>query len=117
MSAPESQCEDRQSTPLGMLARLWWMFFGNVVVAFCILFIIENRGGFFHIADWVFWLAVASLVLVRYVDVRFLDGCTATGAYASIAHWIRYAILLAVCSTVVWALAHVVSHMLRMRAT
>ena len=100
-----------------MLVRLWWMFFGNVVLAFCILFIVENRGGFFHAADWVFWITLASLVLVRYVDVKFLDGCTATGAYASVAHWLRYAILVTIGSTVVWAVAHVVSRLLATRTT
>ena len=117
MPAPSSQVEDRQSTPLGLLARLWWMFFGNVVLAFSILFIFENRGGFFRTADWVFWIDVAGLMLVRYADIRFLDGCTVTGARASVGHWIRYAILLVACSTGVWAIAHVASRILTMRAT
>ncbi len=117
MPAPKGQVEDRQSTPLAILARLWWMFLGNVVLAFSILFIVEHRGGFFHAADWVFWITLASLVLVRYADIRFLDGCTAMGAYASISHWIKYAVLLVAGSTAVWAIAHVASHFLTMRAT
>jgi hypothetical protein len=91
------------------------MFFGNVVLAFSILFIFENRGGFLHTADWVFWIDVASLMLVRYADIRFLNGCTATGARASVAHWIRYAALLIACSTAVWVLAHIVSYSLTSR--
>lgn len=117
MPAPNGQVDDRQSTGLGILARIWWMFLGNVVLAFCILFIVENQGRFFLAADWVFWIGVASLVLVRYADIRFLDGCTVTGAYASVRHWIRYAALLVACSATVWALAHVASHILTMRAT
>lgn len=109
MPVPDGQVLDRQSTGRGILARLWWMFFGNVVLVFCILFIIENRGSPFQTSDWVFWFDVASLVLIRYVDIKFLDGCTVTGARASISHWIRYATLLAACSAAVWTLAHVVS--------
>jgi hypothetical protein len=111
MPASSSQIEDRQTTGLGLLARIWWMFLGNVVLAFCILFIVQNQGRFFLAADWVFWIGVASLVLVRYADIRFLDGCTVTGARASITHWIRYAVLLIACSAGVWALAHVASYL------
>jgi len=110
MPAPNGQTTDGQSTLLGILARLGWMFFGDVVLAFCILFIIENRGSFSHASDWVFWIDVVSLVLVRYTDIKFLDGCTVTGARASITHWIRYAALLVACSAAVWTLAHVASH-------
>jgi len=109
MPASNGQIEDRQSSGPGILARIWWMFLGNVVLAFCILFIIQNRGSFFQAADWVFWIDVASLVLVRYVDIRFLDGATVTGARASVSHWIRYAVLLIAGSAAVWALVHVAS--------
>lgn len=115
MSAHDSQVTDRQSSALGLLARLWWMFFGNVVVAFSILFIVQNQGGFFHAADWVFWITLASLVLIRYADIRFLDGCTVTGARASVTHWIRYAALLIACSTVVWTVAHLATYLLAAR--
>ena len=109
MPAPNGQIDDKQSTGLGLLARIWWMFLGNVVLAFCILFIVQNQGRFFLAADWVFWIGVASLVLVRYLDIRFLDGATVTGARASVRQWIRYAALLVACSAAVWTLVHVVS--------
>ncbi len=115
MCAHDSQVTDRQSSPLGILARIWWMFLGNVVLAFSILFIVQNRSGFFHTADWVFWITVASLVLIRYADIRFLDGRTVIDTYASVAHWIRYAALLIACSTVVWTVAHVVTYLLAAR--
>jgi hypothetical protein len=50
-------------------------------------------------------------VLIRYVDIRFLDGCTAAGTHASITDWIRYAVILTACSTTVWVLAHVAGHL------
>jgi hypothetical protein len=115
MAAPDSQIEGRQSTLPGITARLWWMFIGNLLLAFCIIFIVQKGGGFFHTADWVFWIGLASLVLVRYVDIRVLDGCTGTGEPASIRHWIRYAALLTACSTVLWVLAHVTGYLFAMR--
>jgi hypothetical protein len=106
MSNLTPQTTDRQGTAAGVLARLWWMLFGNAVLALSAVFIFHNTAGFFHTADAVFWCAVASLVLVRYLDVRFLDGLTATGARASTRHWVKYTVLLVVCSAVVWAFAH-----------
>ena len=91
------------------------MFFGNLVLAFCIIFIVQNGGGFLQTADWVFWIVLVSLVLIRYVDIRFLDGCTGAGEPASIAHWIRYATWLVACSTAVWVLAHVVGYLFATR--
>ncbi len=116
MSAPDSHIVDSQSSALGMLARLWWMFLGNAVLAFSILLIVKNRGGFFHAADWIFWITMASLVLIRYVDIKFLNGCTVTDARASITHWIRYAAILTAGSAIVWALAHAASYLLTTRA-
>jgi hypothetical protein len=91
------------------------MFFGNLVLAFSVIFIVQNGGGFFQTADWVFWIVLASLVLIRYVDIRFLDGCTGAGEPATITHWIRYAALLVACSTAVWVLAHVAGYLFATR--
>ncbi len=116
MRCTNSQIGDRQSTALGILARLWWMFFGNLSLVFSAIFIFQKGGGFFQWADGFFWMALASLVLVRYVDIRFLDGCTATGGYASVKDWIRYAALLTACSAAVWMRAHVAGYLFAVRA-
>lgn len=94
------------------MARLWWMLLGNMVLALCLIFIYRNTGGFLHAADPVFWVTVASLVLVRYLDIRFFHGRTATdGAPASITHWVRYTVLLVACSAAVWVLAHAANYL------
>jgi len=106
MSEHDRRTADAQSSAAGILARLWWMLLGNAVLAFCIIFIFQHKGVFLHAADGVFWIGVASLVLVRYLDVRFLNGSTAVGEPASMRHWARYAVLLVIVCTVFWALAH-----------
>jgi hypothetical protein len=111
MTARDEQITDGQSTALGVLARLWWMFFGNVILAFSLIFILLKKGGFFHPADWVFWTAVATLVSIRYFDIRFFDGQTATGRRASPADWTRYAALLSVCSVILWITAHAANYL------
>jgi len=116
MSARDDQIINRQGTLLGILARLWWMVSGNMILVLSLLLIAKNQGGFFHPADWVFWIGVASLVFVRYLDIKFLGGCTATGAYASMTHWTRYAAMLAILAMVAWGLAHAANHLLVARA-
>jgi hypothetical protein len=110
MSNHGPETTDRQSTAAALFARLWWMLVGNGVLALSAVFILLNTAGFFRAADVVFWCAAVSLVLVRYIDVRFLGGLTATGTAASMRHWIRYTFILAVCSVAVWALAHAANY-------
>ncbi len=117
MSGHSEQASDKQGTALGFLARFWWMFFGNMFFAFSLIFILFNKGGFFHPADWVCWITVASLVSLRYVDVRFCDGQTAMGGRASMADWTRYSALLLACAVVLWGIVHTVNYLLVSRAT
>jgi hypothetical protein len=112
MSDHGPQTADRQGTAAGVLARLWWMLLGNAVLALSVVFIFHNTTGFFHAADVVFWCAAASLVLIRYVDIRFLNGLTAIGEPASMRHWVRYTVVLIVCSAAAWILAHAVNQLL-----
>jgi hypothetical protein len=108
---------DKQGAALGVLARLWWMLLGNAILAFCVLFIFENKGGFFHTADGVFWSTVATLVVVRYLDIRLFQGQTVTGVPATLRHWVMYVALLLVCSVLVWVSAHAANHLLIPRET
>jgi hypothetical protein len=106
MSERTSQTVDKQGSGAGVLARLWWMLLGNAVLGLCLILIFECRNGVLCTSDAVFWFTVASLALVRYFDVKFLGGCTAIGAPASMRHWVRYTALLIVCSGLLWALVH-----------
>lgn len=106
MAEPQSQGDPKQNEALGCLVRLHWMAFGNAVVIFSLLLIVRNRAGFLSVLDAVFWAAVASMLIMRYVDIRHLHGCTTTGEPASMADWRRYALVLALVSAVAWLLAH-----------
>ncbi len=111
MSRPKDQILDKQGTALGFLARFWWMLFGNMALAFSLIFIFFNQGGFFHPADWVFWITVASLVSVRYIDIRFCEGQTAAGQPASLADWTRYSALLLAGAVILWGIAHTANYL------
>jgi hypothetical protein len=111
MSVHSPQTTDRQSTAAGLLVRLSWMLLGNAVLGLSAVLIFRNTTGFFHTADAIFWITVAGLVLLRYIDIRFLNGLTAAGAPASARHWVRYVIILSACSVAVWTFAHAMNHL------
>jgi len=111
MSIQNDQTTDKQGGGLGIIMRLFWMFFGNMTLFISIVFIIEHKGGMFHTADVVFWITAAALVFVRYLDIRLCGGLTVMGLPASMAHWIKYAAILLISSTAVWGLAHAVNYL------
>jgi len=104
------QSEKREyESPLGPLVRLFWVLLGNAILAFCAVSIAQSDPGFGTAADAIFWTTVGCLMAARYVDIRYLGGYTAYGEPATMAHWRRYSVILAVISAAVWALVHAVA--------
>jgi len=91
--------------PLGCLVRLFWMAAGNLVLVLCLVSIVQAADGL-RTADLIYWLTVAGLLAVRWTDIRWLGGTTADGQPASMAHWRRYAILLAGLAAAAWLAVH-----------
>jgi hypothetical protein len=106
MSAPTNQPIDKQRGISAILARPFWMFFGNFILLISTVNIIVGENKPSRTSDLIFWGAVVAMVIVRFLDIKFLDGLTATGQPASIKHWRRYAIVLAVISAAIWTAAH-----------
>ena len=74
-----SDSPEKPSSSAGCLLRTYWMFAGNVIAAFLGIFIAQQKGDFYTSKDILYWLAVASVILARYLDVRFMNGQTAEG--------------------------------------
>jgi len=107
MSAPTNHPIDKQGGILTILARPFWMFFGNFVLMICAANILIGESSSTRASDIIFWCTVSAMIIVRFLDIKFLNGLTATGKPASIKHWSRYAIVLVVISAAIWAAAHV----------
>lgn len=90
------------------VARLYWMLVGNAALYLAAVGITIGSDERAWTADAVFWAAVASLVLVRYVDITRLRGLTGSGEPASVGDWYRYVGRLFLVSVTVWILAHAV---------
>jgi hypothetical protein len=109
MSARINHQVDKQGGILSLLARPFWMFLGNFALMICAvnIFVGENKST--RTSDIIFWCVTAAMIIVRFLDIKFLDGLTADGKPASLRHWRRYAIILALSSALVWAAAHIAS--------
>ena len=102
--------DSNNQATVGCLARIFWMFAGNIVLVLSANFVRERQGGFLSVADLVFWAVVACLMAVRYIDIKRLNGLTATGQPASPTTWRRYAAILFVVSLALWGVAHALRH-------
>ena len=93
----------------GCLVRLFWLMVGNVILVLAAIGIGQNHAGFTLTGrDIFFWAAALSLLVVRYVDIRYLGGQTGDGHPASMTHWARYAATILGISLVLWLVAHAI---------
>lgn len=107
--------DQKEASPSGkgILARLYWMFFGNILLMFVLVFIFEKRPSFPSFYDAAYWTALAFLIFVRYVDIRFLNGQTGEGTPATMIHWRRYAVIVGPVGVGAWILVRVLVHFLK----
>jgi hypothetical protein len=108
---PPPKHVDPSAPFVGALARLYWMLLGNGILVFAALGIAQQGHGHAWAAEAVFWTAVASIILVRYLDIALLGGTTASGQPASLRDWRRYAVCLLAIALAVWVVAHAVAWM------
>jgi hypothetical protein len=93
----------------GAVARVYWMILGNSALYMTALAITQRAPPATWAVDTLFWATVASLVLVRYVDVRVLGGLTASGRRASLRDWHRYSRTLFLLSLALWIASQAVA--------
>lgn len=90
---------------LPLLLRLIWMGLGYVALFLC--WALVAKGTAPVVMDIIFFVVVVALIVVRYVDITMFKGQTTEGKPATLAHWRRYAVLMAVISAGLWVFARV----------
>ena len=104
--------EVARGTPeYGCLIRLIWLVLGSGILFFIWISILSHKGTFFSALDAAFGATVALLIAVRYIDITRLNGQTASGEPATLAHWRRYSVMLLSCGAVAWAVAHAIAYL------
>lgn len=87
---------------LGALARVYWMAAGNAFLFFCAMYAARREAP--SALDGLYAGLVASLAVVRWLDIARLGGQTAEGLPATLAHWRRYVLGLLPIAAGVWFL-------------
>lgn len=87
----------------GCLARLYWMAGGNVLFCFALVDLAQKNPRFPAPMDAVCLGAVASLLFVRFVDIRHCRGLTGEGQPASMDDWRKYALGISAIGVAAWA--------------
>jgi hypothetical protein len=98
----QDQKKIEYSSGAGCLTRLYWMFLGVALLALVAAFLLQKNPKFPSFLDVGYLFAVASLVFVRYIDIRYLKGETGEGAPATMNHWRKYSMFLVIGSLGVW---------------
>ena len=111
MSKQNDQPVEKYDSIFSLFVRVFWALIGNAILLLTTISIFRHKGAIFYTADIVFWCTAAALILARYLDIKLWGGLTATGEPASMAHWRKYAVILLLCSTVVWAIAHAINYL------
>jgi hypothetical protein len=101
-----SDPSEKPNSGTGCLLRIYWMAVGYVIAAFLVILIAEQKDDFYTFKDILYWLAVASIILARYLDVQFMDGQTAEGAPATMKNWERHSTVLGAAAVLVWIACH-----------
>jgi hypothetical protein len=109
MPVPSSQPPVESESKGGCLPalfRLAWIF-GGIVIIYCGLFVAQAKGGV--IADLLLWVLTLGIILVRFIDIRYLKGETRDNKPATMKHWRRYALMMLVFAGILYALAKFVA--------
>ncbi len=106
-AAPERQQKDPadRHAARGCLLRVYWMLLGNAFVALFAYGIVQ-KGGALTAMDIFYWRGADSLVITRYVDIRFLAGTTAEEEPATMKHWQRYSLRVTAAFGILWLIVH-----------
>ncbi len=102
-----SQNKTEYSSGAGCLVRFYWMFIGTALLAILFALLLQKHPKIPSLLDVGCLLTLASLVFVRYIDIRYLKGDTGEGTPATMNHWRKYSIALVIGSLTVWLIIRV----------
>ena len=99
----EDPSANEYSSGAGCLTRIYWMFAGNALLAMFLIWLVLNRPKIPSLQDAGYFLTLASLVAVRYIDIRHFKGETGAGGIPStLADWRKYSRLLVTGCVAAW---------------
>jgi hypothetical protein len=92
------------SSLTGALIRAHWMLAGPLLCGLAALAILHVSTLSWR--DALFWASATSMIVMRWIDIRWFAGETADGAPATAGHARRFGIGVAAVAALVWVAAH-----------
>lgn len=62
------------------------------------------------LTDIIFWIIVASMILVRFIDIKIFKGLTAENEPAMMSHWVKYSIKLIPTAVFLYMAGKIIAH-------
>jgi len=98
-----------QYTPFSAaFARLYWMVFGTIILLFTAITVAFGSFQNIQAAGVIYWGDVFCMIIVRYLDIRYLRGETVDCQPATMKDWKRYSVFLVIASLVIWVFISIV---------
>lgn len=105
---PQDSIEEQATSNVGFFARLYWIMFGVAALFFSWALILK-RGNVFSNADAIYWCLAASILIVRYLDIKFCQGTDSSGDKMTTKGWWCYVALFSGITLAGWIIAHILA--------
>jgi hypothetical protein len=109
-NSPDSKSSSPSSSISAAAVRVFWMIVGTGFLIGLSLYIATNPGKSILVPSCLYVLNLVCMMLMRYIDIRFLNGQTVDGEPATMQHWARYSIFLSGIAAALWGAALLLSH-------
>ena len=92
----------------GCLVRVGWIFIAPAVQMISVAVIANHREPIGSVADGMFWGAALTQLVLRFIDLRFLDDAEDSKSSSIAKSWGKYAAIIVGASAVIWLVARLV---------
>jgi hypothetical protein len=87
------------------LIRLYWFLIGNVLLVILAVITGSQSKKAILFPSVMYWAVVVSLMVTRYIDIRYGKDSTADGQPFTLRHWVRYSVFILILSSGMWGVA------------
>ncbi|MEW6087598.1 MAG: hypothetical protein AB1498_04780 [bacterium] len=98
--------KSNNTSSTGFLIRLYWMIIGNFTTILLAVQIAANNPKSIMLFNVFYLLNTICLVILRYIDIRYLNGLTIESEPATIKDWKKYSVKLIIFSLVLWIIVY-----------
>jgi hypothetical protein len=98
-----------------LFGRVFWMMAGPLGLMLAIYFIVSSGTGWRTVADVVYFIILAGMILGRWAEFRGGKPTTSDGEPATPAHLRRYVLMVLIFGPLVWIAANYVGNHLLVR--